>query len=197
MINKWGISLIKNKTIAVISAVLTFILGSVLLVSIIFYLFGYPLSSIPEHQLYVFFAILASAALASFVYGRGSKERASNAAKFLNESLGLELKEKDIWKVLRTVEQLPPPVINKYVSMNINVVEEFESQIENYKSQLTDEDLLKIKKIIEMPVPELQNLLEKLYLETNLEQFKILADPTAEPLLALNLQELKQVLFNE
>lgn len=189
--------LIKNKTIAIILAVLTFILGSVLLVSIIFYFFGYPLSSIPEHQLYVFFAILVSALLASLVYGRGSGERASNVAKLLNESLGLEIKEKDIWKVLRIVEQLPPVVVDKYVSMNINVVEEFESQIEDYKSQLIDEDLLKIRKIIETPLPELQNLLNNLYLETNLEQFKILADPQAEPLLALNLQKLKRVLFKE
>lgn len=190
-------TLIKNKTIAVILAVSTFILGSVLLVSIIFYLFGYPLSSIPEHQLYVFFAILASAILASWVYGRGSKERALRVAEYLNESLGITIKEKDMWKVLRTVEQMPTFVINKYVSMNINAVEEFESQIEEYKSRLTDENLLKIKEIIELPVPELQKMLDKLYLETNLEQFKILADPQAEPLLALNLQELKRVLFKD
>lgn len=189
--------LIKNKTAAIILAVLTFLLGSVLLVSIIFYILGYPLSSIWDHQLYVFSAILASAVLASFVYGRGSKERASNVAKLLDESFGIEINEKTIWKVLRTVEQLPPFVINKYVSMNINAIEEFETQIEDYKSQLTDEDLLKIRKIIETPIPELQDILNKLYLETNLEQFKILADPQAEPLIALNLQELKRILFNE
>jgi hypothetical protein len=189
--------LIKNKIIAIILAVLTFILGSVLFVNIIFYILGYPLSSISEHQLYVFSAILASAVLASFVYGRGSKERASSVAKFLNESLGLKIKENDMWKALRTVEQLPPFVVNKHVYLNINAVEEFESQIKDYKSQLTDEDLLKIKEIIEMPIPELQDLLDKLYLETDLEQFKILADSKAGPFIALNLQELKKVLFNE
>ena len=205
-------NLIKNKTIAIILAVLTFILGSALLVTIIFYIGGYPLSSIPEHQLYVFFAILVSAILASMVYGRGSKEKASNVAKLLNESLELELKGKDIMESLRMFERFPPFVINSYVSMNINVVEAFEGQMEDYntyltdksilkirkfRSQLTDEDLLKIRKILDTPVPELQNLLHELYLETNLEQFEILADSKAEPFLALNLQELKQVLFNE
>jgi hypothetical protein len=197
MITKWWIQLIKNKTTAAILAVLTFILGTALLVGIIFYFFGYPLSSIQEHQLYVFLAILGGAVLASFVYGRGSSERASKAAKVLDESLGITVKEKDMWKILRTIGQMPSFVINRYVSGNINAVEEFEGRIKDYKSNLTDEDLLKIKEIIETPVPELQNILSKLYLETNMEQFKILADPKAESLIALNLQELKRVLFND
>jgi hypothetical protein len=179
--------------LAIILAILTFVLGSVLLVSIIFYIFNYPISSIPEHQLYFFFAILVSALFASMVYGRGSKERASNVAKILDDSLGLEIKEDDIWKVLRMVEQMPPFVVNKYVSLNINALEEFEDKIEDYKSRLSDKDLLEIKRVIEMPIPELQDLLDKLYLETKLEHFKILADPKAAPLIELNLQELKRV----
>ncbi len=188
--------LIRNKTIAIILAVLTFIIGSILITGIIFYVMGFPFSSISEHQTFVFLAILVSAGLASLVYGRGSTERASKATKLLNESLGLELKENDVWKVLRTVEQLPPFTVNKYVSLNINAVEEFEDQVKEYKAHLAREDLLKIKKIIEMPVPELQNILNNLYLETNMEQFKILSEPEARPLLELNIQELKRVLFN-
>jgi len=189
--------LIKNRTMAIILAMLTFIVSSVLLVNIIFYLLGYPLSSIWEHQLYVFFAVLVGAVLASMVYGRGSKERASHVAKILNESLGLEIEEKVVWKFLHTMEQIPPVVINKYVSLNINIVEEFDNKIEEYKSQMTDEDLVKIRKIIEKPIPELQSLLDKLYMDTDLEQFKILADPQAEQLIALNLREIKRVLFDD
>lgn len=190
-------TLIKNKTLAIILAVLTFIIGSVLITGIIFYVMGFPLSSISEHQTFVFLAVLVSAGLASLVYGRGSTERASKATKLLNESLGLELNENDVWKVLRTVEHMPPFTINKYVSMNINAVEEFEPQINEYKSKLTRKNLLDIKRIIEMPVLELQDILNKLYLETNMEQFKILAEPEARPLIELNLRELKRVLFNE
>jgi len=189
--------LIKNKTIAIILAVLTFILGSIIITGIIFYVLGFPLSSISEHQTFLFLAVLVSAGLASIVYGRGSKERASKATVYLNESLGLELKENDMWKILRVVEQMPPVVVNKYVTMNINAVEEFESQIKEYKAKLTRKDLLKIKEISEMPVPELQKVLNNLYLETKLEQFKILAEPEAKPLIELNLKELKRVLFNE
>jgi hypothetical protein len=189
--------LFKNKIIAIILAVLTFLLGSVLFIYVIFYISGYPLTSIPQHQLYAFFGILVSAVLASMVYGSGRKERAENLTKYLNESLELEIKEDYIKEVLSIVERAPPFLINVYVSKDMNAVESFESQIEKYKSQLTDEDRLIIRRIIEMPIPELQNLLNDIYMKTNLEQFKILADSKSEPFLTLNVRELKKVLFNE
>lgn len=185
--------MIKNKTTAIILAILTFIIASVLLTSIIFYLFRYPLSAIAEHQPYVFLAILVSAMLASMVYGRGSKERASNVAKILDDSIGISVEEKDIWNILNTIEQFPPFVANKYVSLNINAVEEFEDKIEDYKNKLSEEDLFKIRKIIETPVEELQDVLNELYLETNMEQFKIMADPKAKPFIDLNVRELRRI----
>ncbi len=187
--------MIQNKITAIIVAILTFIVGGVLLVYVIFYLFGYPISSLLEHQQYVFFAILVSAVLASMVYGRGSRERATGVGEILEESLGVRVNEKDIYKILHTVEQIPPFVVNKYVSLNINVVEEFDERIYEYKKELTKDDLFKIRKIIETPIEELQMLLNKLYLETKMEQFKILAGPDAKTLIEMNLQELKRILL--
>jgi hypothetical protein len=79
----------------------------------------------------------------------------------------------------------------------MNAVKSFESQIEDYKNQLTDEDRLKLSKIIEIPIPELQILLDKIYLKTNYKQFRILANSKAESFLTLNMGELKKVLLNE
>ena len=189
--------MVQNKTTAIILSILTFVIGSILLVNGIFYLLGYPISSFGEHQLYVFFAILLSAILASIVYGRGSKERASQVKEILEESLGITFNEKDIYKVLRTIEQVPPFVVNKYVSLNINAVEEFDDRIYKYKKDLNKDDLSNIRKIVETPVEELQTLLDKLYLETKMEQFKILAGPDAKPLIEINLLELKRALFDE
>lgn len=191
--------MIKNKTIAIIAALLTFIIGSILLTSIIFYAAGIPLSSIWEsqNQLYLFSAILVSAVLASMVYGRGSKQRALDMAEFLNEKLELGIKGEDIAGLLKLLERFPPFVVNLYVSKNINAVEEFEIPIKEHTAHLTDEDLLKIRKILEMHVSELQNLLNEIYSITNLEQLKILAEPKAEQLIKLNLEELKKILFND
>lgn len=191
--------MIKNKTLAIILAILTFIIGSILITSIIFYIAQIPLSSIWEsqNQLYLFTAILISAAFASMVYGRGSKQRAEDSAEFLNGKLELGISEKDIAGLLKLLEQFPPFVVNSYISKNINVVEEFETQIKEKTAHLTDENLQKVRKIIEMPTSELQKILNELYLITNMEQLKILAEPRAEPLIELNLEELKKILFND
>jgi hypothetical protein len=191
--------LIKNKTLAIILALLTFIVGSILLTLIIFYIAKIPLSSIWEgqNQLYVFTAILASAVLASMVYGRGSKQKADESAEFLNERLDLGITGENIGRLLKLLEKFPPFVVNAYISKDINAVKEFENQIKEQTAHLTEEDLLKVKKIIEMPIPELQSILNELYGITNMEQLKILAEPRAEPLIELNLNELKRVLFSD
>lgn len=188
--------MIKNKTHAIILAVLTFILGSIALVSILFLILGYPLSSIPEHQLYVFTMILISALLASRVYGRGSKERASRVVQLLEKSFGISVKENVTWRVLRTIDQLPPFVVNKYISLNINAVNEFDDKIKVYKKVLSEEDLFKIKKIVDTPVDKLQKILYQLYQVTDMEQFKILSEPDAKEFITMNLQELKKILFD-
>lgn len=187
--------MIKNKTIAIGLSALTFVLGSILLTGVIFYLARIPISSIWEgqNQLYFFFAVLVSAALASMVYGRGSKQRAEQATDFLSQKLDLEIKEKDMGKLLKLLENFPPYVVNDYVSQNINVVKEFENTIMDNTTQLKGEDLQNIRKILETPVPELQNLLKELYLITGMEQLKILAEPGAEPLIKLNVEELKRI----
>jgi hypothetical protein len=191
--------LIKNKKLAIILALLTFVVGSILLTVIIFYIAKIPLSSIWEsqNQLYVFSAILVSAVLASMVYGRGSKQKAAKSAEFLNEKLNLGIQGEDIGRLLKLLEKFPPFVVNAYISKDINAVKEFESQIKEQTAQLTDEDLLKVRKIIEMQVPELQKILNGLYLITTMEQLKILAEPRAEPLIELNLNELRRILFND
>jgi len=96
----------------------------------------------------VFFAILVGALLASMVYGRGSKERASTVVKILQDSMGIKIEEDSAYQILRTIEQIPPFIVEKYIFLNINAVEEFEDKIKEYKNTLTEEDLLNIKKIV-------------------------------------------------
>lgn len=191
--------LIKNKKLAIMASILTFIAGSIILTGIILLIGQIPISALWEsqNQLYFFTAILAAAGLASLVYGRGSTERAAKAAKVLDETMGIKVKKNEMYRILRALEQLPPFVLNQYISMNINAVKEFEDHIKAYKSKIDHEDLLKIKKIIDTPVRELQEVMEKIYTQTKLEHFKIMSQPEAEDLITINLQELKKVLFEE
>ncbi len=127
---------------------------------------------------------------------QGSNEKESNLEGYLNESLELEINEDDIRGLLGIFEKVPPFALKIAVNRNMNAVKSFESKIEDYKSRLTDEDRMKISKILEIPIPELQLLLDKVYLKTNYKQFSILANSKAESFLILNLGELKKVLFS-
>lgn len=55
--------------------------------------------------------------------------------------------------------------------------------------------MAKIKNVMEMPVEDLMEILDRTYIKTNQEQLKILADPKAKPFIQKNLQELEKVLF--
>ena len=111
--------------------------------------------------------------------------------------MGINIGEDNMYRILRTIEQISPFIVEKYIFLKINAVEEFEDKIKDYKTTLTEEDLLNIKKIVETPITELQSLLDELYKETKMEQFKLMSQPQAKPLIKLNLQELKKICFDE
>lgn len=188
--------MIKNKTLAIILASLTFIVGSIVITIAAFYIAKIPLSAIWQgnNQYILFMAILVSAILASMVYGRGTKQKADESAEFLNEKLNIQISGKEIGKLLKLLENFPPFVVNMYISKNINAVEEFEIQIKEQITKLNDKDLSKAREIIEMPIPDLQDILNELYSITSMEQLKILSETRAEPLIKLNLEEMKRVL---
>lgn len=103
--------------------------------------------------------------------------------------------EADVVGLMDSFTKVPSFILKKMVSKNLNVVKSFESQIESYKCQLTNLELLKIEKVMNMPVPDLQNILYNAYVSTNKKQLKILADTNAGPFIEKNLNELEKVLF--
>ena len=111
------------------------------------------------------------------------------------ESQFIKITEEDVIGLMDNFTKIPSFILKKMVSRNSNVVKSFESQIQAYKCQLTDEELLKIEKVINMPVPELQSILNNVYESTNKNQLKILADTNAVPFIEKNLYELEKVLF--
>ncbi len=107
----------------------------------------------------------------------------------------IKITEDDVMGVLGLFTKVPSILLKSMVSRNVNVVKSFESQIKAYKNKLSDEELLKIKKVMEMSVPELQKILGNTYKSTHKKQLKILADPKAESFIERNLKELRQLLF--
>jgi len=107
----------------------------------------------------------------------------------------INITEEDVVGLMDNFTKVPSFILKRMVSRNLNVVKSFESQIEAYKCQLTDMELLKIEKVMNMPVPELQVILYNAYESTNKKQLQILSDPNAAAFIEKNLNELEKVLF--
>lgn len=108
----------------------------------------------------------------------------------------VKITEKDVIEIMDVFTRVPPLILKMVVKGNKNVVKSFESQIKEYENQLNSEEMLKIRKVLSMPVPELQEILRRAYLETGQKQLKILADPKAEDFITGNLGELREILFS-
>lgn len=105
--------------------------------------------------------------------------------------------EEDVMGVVDLFTRVPALLLKMAVFKNMNVVKKFESQIVGYKDQLSDGDMVNIKRVMEMPVPELQEMLSRVHSKTGHKQLEILADPRAEPFIKDNFRELKALLFNQ
>lgn len=103
--------------------------------------------------------------------------------------------ENDVMGIMDVFTRVPPLILKMVVKGNKNVVKSFETQIKEYQKQLDSSDMVKIEKVLEMEVTELQGILKKAYLETGQKQLEILADPHAEEFISENLKELKRILF--
>jgi hypothetical protein len=104
--------------------------------------------------------------------------------------------EQDVIELVDLFTKVPSIILKRMVSRNVNVVKSFESQIESYKSQLSDVEVLKIEKVLQMPVPELQKIMYNANVSTEKKQLKILADSNAEPFIEKNLNQLRKVMFD-
>lgn len=108
----------------------------------------------------------------------------------------VKITEKDVIKIMDVFTRVPPLILKMVVKGNKNVIKSFESQIKEYENQLNSEERVKIRKVLSMPVPELQEILGRAYLETGQKQLKILSDPQAEDFISGNLGELRKILFS-
>jgi hypothetical protein len=108
----------------------------------------------------------------------------------------IKITEEDVIDLLGLFTMVPSLILKGMVSGEMNLVKSFEKQIIEYRDNLTDEEMLKIRKVLEMPVPELQRILNHAYMTTNKKQLKILANSNAEPFIEKNLNELEKVLLH-
>lgn len=107
----------------------------------------------------------------------------------------IEITKEDVLGLMDQFTRVPPLLLKIVISKNFNVVKSFQGQIEDYKNKLSQEEILKIKKVLDMPVFELQKILLRTYAETHQKQLKILADPKSQPFIEKNLKYVGEILF--
>ncbi len=107
----------------------------------------------------------------------------------------IKISEDDVVGLLDIFTKVPSIILKGIVAGKSNVVKSFEYQILEYKSELSEEEILKIKLVLEMPVSELREILNDSYKKTGKKQLKILSEPKAEPFIEKNLNELEIILF--
>ena len=103
--------------------------------------------------------------------------------------------EKDVMKVMDLFTKVPVILLKGAILSNMNAVRRFEDQIISYKSSLTPEEMEKIDFVTKMHVSDLQMLLLSVYDKTGKRQLKVLADPSAQDFISINLHELRKILF--
>ena len=103
--------------------------------------------------------------------------------------------EEDVVEILDIFTRVPYLILRSVVRNNKNVVKSFENQISSYNEGLSNDDRKKIKKVCEMPVSELQTILDRAYTQTNKRHLKLLANPESQNFIENNLKELETLLF--
>jgi hypothetical protein len=112
--------------------------------------------------------------------------------------MGEEIKitEDDVIDALDLFTRVPSIILRRWVSKESNIVKSFHGQLESYKNRLSDQDMVRVEMVMEMPVDEMQAILKRAYNRTGKKQLKILADPKAKPFIILNMEEGRKILFN-
>jgi hypothetical protein len=106
-----------------------------------------------------------------------------------------EVNSQDVLEMMDLFTRIPALMLKTLVIRQVNVVETFQDQIISYKNNLSSEDLAKIEKVINTPIPQLQEILKEAYQEKPVKQLKILMSPGARPFMTLNLEALKKVIL--
>lgn len=107
-----------------------------------------------------------------------------------------KISEKDVLDIMDIFTKVPVMLLKGAIKSNMNVVKTFQDQVESYKNDLNPEEMDKIKYLTEMPVSEIQEILNNVYKRTGKEQLRVLADPDSKDFISLNLNELRKILFN-
>ena len=103
----------------------------------------------------------------------------------------------DIKKYEFIFSKAPTMVLKVMIKTTADVVAKFKTKILLVASGLNDNQKSLIKKVFNMNVDEIQQLMDEAYKKSNIKQYKILADKNSKKFIEKNLDELKKLISNK
>ncbi|WP_321211581.1 hypothetical protein [Methanothermobacter sp. DP] len=106
----------------------------------------------------------------------------------------MEITEDDVIQSLDIFTAVPVFLLKRWAGRGTNLAAKFRSQIMSQYSDLSMMDRERVKRVLEMDVSEIQEILERAYIRTGKKQLKILADPSSRRFIEVNLREVRGIL---
>lgn len=108
--------------------------------------------------------------------------------------MGNEITVDDVMEFQGIFSLMPAFVFEGVAKKKKNLIKKFEPKIRSYLDSASEEDLNKIRKVVNADIDELQVTMGEAYKKTNDKHFKILADPKYKEFVELNFNELKMMM---
>ena len=84
-------------------------------------------------------------------------------------------------------------MLKRFARKNTNLVLKFQPRIEKHLNNLSDDEKRKLDIVLSIETYELQKIMDDAYKQSNIIQYKILADSKNRPFIESNLNELKKI----
>lgn len=87
----------------------------------------------------------------------------------------------------------PPFLLERFAKKNTNLVSKFESKVNNFLNNLTEDQKNKLEILLNSDIDDLQSIMAEAYEKNNKKQYKILANPKYKEFIENNLNEVKKL----
>ncbi|AMD17441.1 hypothetical protein TL18_05050 [Methanobrevibacter sp. YE315] len=88
----------------------------------------------------------------------------------------------------------PPFLLEMFAKKNTDLVSKFESVIESYMDNLTDDQRMKLDLVLSSEIEHLQGIMAEAYRITNKKQYHILANPKYSQFIEENLEGIRRLI---
>lgn len=104
-----------------------------------------------------------------------------------------ELSYADVVEYEHLFKLVPPFLLERMAKKNSNLVGKFQSKVESYLGNMSDNQKKKLDILLNSDVDDLQAIMGEAYDKTGKKQYKILANPKYKEFITSNIDEIRKL----